>query len=88
VGTWWPACGGWIIERPCPKTGEPLTFIDFARSEGRFAKHFDRNGNLSPELQAGCQERLDNWHTLQELARSRKPAPKEHVRPQEGPAHA
>ena len=30
-----------------PKTGEVVDFIDFARSEGRFAKHFDKDGNPS-----------------------------------------
>src|SRR3712207_7045151 len=28
-----------------PKTGQVVDFIDFARSEGRFGKHFDRDGN-------------------------------------------
>ena len=31
-----------------PKAEKPLTFIDFARSEGRFAKQFDERGNPSP----------------------------------------
>ena len=30
-----------------PKTGEVVDFIDFCRSEGRFAKHFDKEGNES-----------------------------------------
>lgn len=51
-----------------PKTGEEITFIDFARSEGRFAKHFDKDGNPSPTLLAAKQERLENWRLLQELA--------------------
>jgi pyruvate/2-oxoacid:ferredoxin oxidoreductase beta subunit/Pyruvate/2-oxoacid:ferredoxin oxidoreductase delta subunit len=51
-----------------PKTKEPVTFIDFARSEGRFAKHFDKDGNPSPTLQHATQDRLENWHLLQELA--------------------
>ncbi len=51
-----------------PKTGEPVDFITFARSEGRFAKHFDREGNPSATLIATKQERLENWHLLQELA--------------------
>lgn len=51
-----------------PKTGELVDFIDFCRSEGRFAKHFDREGNPSLTLEAGKQDRLENWHTLQELA--------------------
>ncbi len=51
-----------------PKTKETVNFIDFARSEGRFAKHFDRDGNPSETLQWANQERLENWRLLQELA--------------------
>jgi pyruvate/2-oxoacid:ferredoxin oxidoreductase beta subunit/NAD-dependent dihydropyrimidine dehydrogenase PreA subunit len=51
-----------------PKTNEEVTFIDFARSEGRFAKHFDKDGNPSETLAWAKQERLENWHLLQELA--------------------
>jgi pyruvate ferredoxin oxidoreductase beta subunit len=45
-----------------------VTFIDFARSEGRFSKHFDKDGNPSPLLLHAKQDRLENWHLLQELA--------------------
>ncbi len=51
-----------------PKTGEESNFIEFARSEGRFAKHFDRDGNPSELLLEAQQDRLENWHLLQELA--------------------
>lgn len=51
-----------------PKTGETVDFIDFCRSEGRFAKHFDKDGNPSETLLVGKQDRLENWHVLQELA--------------------
>jgi len=51
-----------------PKTGEALDFIAFARSEGRFAKHFDKDGNPSATLISSNQERLENWRLLQELA--------------------
>ena len=51
-----------------PKSGEEVSFIDFARSEGRFAKHFDKDGNPSETLLWAKQERLENWHVLQELA--------------------
>jgi len=51
-----------------PKTGETLKFIDFCRSEGRFAKHFDKDGDPSELLLWAEQERLANWHQLQELA--------------------
>jgi pyruvate/2-oxoacid:ferredoxin oxidoreductase beta subunit/NAD-dependent dihydropyrimidine dehydrogenase PreA subunit len=51
-----------------PKTKEQVTFIDFARSEGRFAKHFDKDGNPSETLLNAKQDRLENWRLLQELA--------------------
>jgi pyruvate/2-oxoacid:ferredoxin oxidoreductase beta subunit/NAD-dependent dihydropyrimidine dehydrogenase PreA subunit len=51
-----------------PKTGELVDFIDFARSEGRFAKQFDKDGNASDTLQMAREDRLENWHLLQELA--------------------
>jgi pyruvate/2-oxoacid:ferredoxin oxidoreductase beta subunit/Pyruvate/2-oxoacid:ferredoxin oxidoreductase delta subunit len=57
--------GDWWVN---PKTNEEVTFIDFARSEGRFAKHFDKDGNPSETLLHAKQDRLENWHVLQELA--------------------
>ncbi len=55
----------WYVE---PKTGDVYDFIRFARSEGRFAKQFDKEGNPSDVLLAANADRLENWHTLQELA--------------------
>ena len=51
-----------------PKTKEQIDFTYFARSEGRFAKHFDQDGNPSADLLAAQEDRLDNWRLLQELA--------------------
>jgi len=51
-----------------PKTGEQIDFCYFARTEGRFAKQFDKDGNPSETLLAGQQDRLENWRLLQELA--------------------
>ncbi len=51
-----------------PKNGETVDFITFARSEGRFGKHFDKEGNPSHTLLGAKQDRLENWHVLQELA--------------------
>jgi hypothetical protein len=61
-----------------PKTGQVVDFIDFARSEGRFGKHFDKDGNPSPTLLMAKEDRLENWHVLQDLAglRGGKPASK------------
>ncbi|MDB5310588.1 MAG: thiamine pyrophosphate TPP-binding protein [Gemmataceae bacterium] len=57
--------GDWFIN---PKTNQEVTFIDFARSEGRFSKHFDKDGNPSETLLAAKLDRLENWRLLQELA--------------------
>ncbi len=51
-----------------PKTGETVDFIDFCRSEGRFGKHFDKEGNPSETLLRAKADRLENWRLLQELA--------------------
>jgi pyruvate ferredoxin oxidoreductase beta subunit len=51
-----------------PKSGQVVDFIDFARSEGRFSKHFDKAGNPSETLLRARDDRLENWHLLQELA--------------------
>jgi hypothetical protein len=72
-----------------PKTGDQVDFIDFARSEGRFVKHFDKDGNPSETLLRAKQDRLENWHILQELAgvrgvKKETPAKK----PAEAPAKA
>jgi pyruvate ferredoxin oxidoreductase beta subunit len=48
--------------------GPPIDFLTFARSEGRFAPHFDADGTPTPEILATQQDRLANWRTLQELA--------------------
>jgi pyruvate-ferredoxin/flavodoxin oxidoreductase len=55
----------WHID---PKTEEPMDFLYFARTEGRFAKQFDKEGNPSETLLATQRDRLEFWHLLQELA--------------------
>ena len=60
--------------RPCATTGrgrrpgEPVDFLAFARTEGRFVAHFGPYGEPTPEILATHADRLANWHTLQELA--------------------
>ncbi|MBV8678805.1 MAG: hypothetical protein JO355_16695 [Planctomycetaceae bacterium] len=51
-----------------PKSKRVVDFIEFCRSEGRFAKHFDKEGSPSEVLLAARQDRLENWRLLQELA--------------------
>jgi pyruvate/2-oxoacid:ferredoxin oxidoreductase beta subunit/Pyruvate/2-oxoacid:ferredoxin oxidoreductase gamma subunit/Pyruvate/2-oxoacid:ferredoxin oxidoreductase delta subunit len=51
-----------------PKTGEPIDFFAYARSEGRFAAHFDAAGHPDALLKQIHKDVLRNWRTLQELA--------------------
>jgi pyruvate/2-oxoacid:ferredoxin oxidoreductase beta subunit/Fe-S-cluster-containing hydrogenase component 2 len=48
--------------------GSPVDFLRFARSEGRFAPHFGRDGTPTPEILATQEDRLAGWRLLQELA--------------------
>lgn len=50
------------------KTGETVDFISFARTEGRFSKHFNEEGQPSDALLESQADRLENWRMLQELA--------------------
>ena len=51
-----------------PETDEVIDFTYFARTEGRFAKQFDKDGNPSEAILASNEDRLKNWRLLQELA--------------------
>ena len=51
-----------------PKTGETIDFLTFARTEGRFAKNFAKDGTPNQILVDAQADRLTNWHFLQELA--------------------
>jgi pyruvate ferredoxin oxidoreductase beta subunit len=57
--------GDWTLD---PKSGQPFTFIDFARGQGRFARNFDAEGRPTDAVRAAEAEQLENWHRLQELA--------------------
>lgn len=44
-------------------------FLQWAKTEGRFKKHFDKDGNvINPEMLGARTDRLNNWRMLQELA--------------------
>ncbi len=51
-----------------PKTGQAVDFITFARTEGRFGRHFGAEGQPGEFLKRAQQDRLANWRRLQELA--------------------
>jgi pyruvate ferredoxin oxidoreductase beta subunit len=55
----------WYTNR---KTGETIDFIHFARTEGRFSKHFGADGTASEALHLAQLDRLKNWRMLQEMA--------------------
>jgi len=47
--------------------GTTVDFLTFARSEGRFAPHFAKDGSPTEEIRATQDDRLANWRMLQEL---------------------
>jgi hypothetical protein len=55
-----------------PKTGRPFDFVEFARTEGRFARQFGPDGTPSEALLKSQADRLRNWNLLQELAGMRR----------------
>ena len=55
----------WFVD---PKSKERVDFVSFARGEGRFEKHFDKQGKPSAALLLGNDERRKNWRNLQDLA--------------------
>lgn len=59
----------WTERRTKDGNKVPVTFLEWAKTEGRFRKHFDKDGNPVTELIHKAQnERLRNWWRLQELA--------------------
>lgn len=55
-----------------PKRSEVYDFCWFARKEGRFEKHFNEKGEPSPLIKSSQEDRLNNWHFLQELSGLKK----------------
>jgi pyruvate/2-oxoacid:ferredoxin oxidoreductase beta subunit len=53
--------------------GSITDFVAFARTESRFAAHFDQTGQPTPELLATNADRLSNWRALQEMAGGQAP---------------
>ncbi len=51
-----------------PKSGDVIDFVAFARAERRFVRQFAADGTPSAALIAAREDRLSNWHRLQELA--------------------
>lgn len=51
-----------------PRTLEPIDFVSFARSEGRFLTHFDAQSAPDERVRQLAKATLLNWRHLQELA--------------------
>ncbi|MFM7389475.1 MAG: thiamine pyrophosphate-dependent enzyme [Vampirovibrionales bacterium] len=59
----------WVLEKDAEGNELPFNFLSWAKTEGRFKKHFDKNGDPASQLiMDAMQDRLDNWRLLQELA--------------------
>ncbi len=59
----------WYVRKAADGSDRPVTFLEWAKTEGRFRKHFDKDGNPVTEVILKAQkERLQNWRRLQELA--------------------
>jgi pyruvate ferredoxin oxidoreductase beta subunit len=58
----------WAVRKRKDGTTETISFIDWCRTEGRFRKHFGKNGEPTQLLLRSQQERLENWWQLQDLA--------------------
>jgi len=58
----------WAVRKRKDGTTETISFIDWCRTEGRFRKHFDKDGKPTELLLRSQQERRENWWQLQDLA--------------------
>jgi hypothetical protein len=59
----------WVIEKDADGNDQEYNFLSWARTEGRFRKHFDKDGNPnSQSILNAMEDRLDNWRLIQQLA--------------------
>ncbi|MDH4229473.1 MAG: thiamine pyrophosphate-dependent enzyme [Nitrospirota bacterium] len=58
----------WAVKKRKDGSTETVSFLDWCRTEGRFKKHFGKNGEPTKLLVQSQQERLENWWQLQDLA--------------------
>lgn len=58
----------WHYRKKKDGPDEKVDFTTFAKTEGRFRKHFDKEGKPSDTILASQDDRLANWRLLQELA--------------------
>ncbi len=58
----------WHTRKKKGQEDEKVDFLTFAKTEGRFQKHFGKDGNPTQVILNSRQDRLNNWRLLQELA--------------------
>jgi hypothetical protein len=59
----------WVIEKDADGNNVQYDFLSWAKTEGRFRKHFDKASNPTTEsILEAKQDRLDNWRLIQQLA--------------------
>ncbi|MBX2860266.1 MAG: 4Fe-4S dicluster domain-containing protein [Vampirovibrio sp.] len=59
----------WATRRTPEGDTETINFHTWARTEGRFKKHYDGDGNpTTDEIEQALIDRRENWRLLQELA--------------------
>jgi pyruvate ferredoxin oxidoreductase beta subunit len=59
----------WVIEKDADGNDQEYNFLSWARTEGRFRKHFDKDGNPNSQtILNAMQDRLENWRLIQQLA--------------------
>jgi pyruvate ferredoxin oxidoreductase beta subunit len=59
----------WVIEKDLEGNEAPYDFLSWARTEGRFRKQFDKDGEpKAMGILAAKEDRLENWRLLQQLA--------------------
>ncbi|XVJ52386.1 MAG: thiamine pyrophosphate-binding protein [Vampirovibrio sp.] len=59
----------WVIEKDADGNESTYDFLSWAKTEGRFRKHFDKAGEPSSQsILNARQDRLDNWRLIQQLA--------------------
>ena len=58
----------WHVRKEKDGTEVEVDFLHFAKTEGRFVKHFAKDGKPSETILRSKKDRLDNWRLLQELS--------------------
>lgn len=59
----------WVWDKQPDGSEKAYDFLEWAKTEGRFRKHFDKDGNPTTQgILEAQKDRLENWRLLQQLA--------------------